>query len=42
MAFVLVNSDIYKITLQIVEDFIGNDYDDFIKNGPTNDIKLIK
>ncbi len=42
MAFVLVNSDIYKITLQIVEDFIGNDYDDFIKNGPTDDIKLIK
>ena len=42
MAFVLVNSDIYKITLQIVEDFIGNDYDDFIKNGPINDIKLIK
>ena len=38
----MVNSDIYKITLQIVEDFIGNDYDDFIKNGPSDDIKLIK
>ena len=42
MAFVLVNDEAFKITIQIVEDFIGNDYDDFIKNGPTNDIKLIK
>ena len=42
MAFVLVDSDIYRITIQIVEDFIGEDYDAFIENGPTDDIKLIK
>lgn len=42
MATVLIDSDIYKITLQIVEDFISEDYDTFIANGPTDDIKLIK
>ena len=42
MPFVLVDSDIYKITLQIVEDFISEDYNTFIANGPTDDIKIIK
>ena len=31
----------YKRQLQIVEDFINDDYDAFIENGPTDDIKLI-
>ena len=42
MDTVLVDSDIYRITIQIVEDFIGEDYDTFIANGPTDDVKLIK
>ena len=42
MTFILVDDEYYKITLQIVEDFIGENYDDFIENGPTDDIKLIK
>ena len=41
MAFVLVDNGAFKITLQIVEDFINDDYDAFIENGPTDDIKLI-
>ena len=41
MAFVLVDNEAFKITLQIVEDFISGDYDAFIENGPTDDIKLI-
>lgn len=42
MAFVLVDDEAFKITIQIVEDFISYDYDAFIENGPTDDIKLIK
>ena len=42
MAFVLVDDEAFKITLQIVEDFISYDYDAFIENGPSDDIKLIK
>ena len=41
MAIVLVDNEAFKITLQIVEDFISGDYDAFIENGPTDDIKLI-
>ena len=41
MATVLVDSEAFKATLQIVEDFINGDYDAFIENGPTDDIKLI-
>ena len=41
MATVLVNNEAFKITLQIIEDFISYDYDAFIENGPTDDIKLI-
>ena len=41
MAFVLVDDEYYKINLNIVDDFIGDDYDNFIENGPTDDIKLI-
>lgn len=41
MAFVLVDNEAFKTTLQIVEDFINDDYDAFIENGPTDDIKLI-
>ena len=41
MAFVLVDDEAFKITIQIVEDFISYDYDAFIENGPTDDIKLI-
>ena len=42
MAFVLVDDEAFKITIQIVEDFISYDYDAFIENGPSDDIKLIK
>lgn len=41
MATVLNDNEAFKITLQIVEDFISGDYDAFIENGPTDDIKLI-
>ena len=41
MTTVLVDNEAFKITLQIVEDFISGDYDAFIENGPTDDIKLI-
>lgn len=41
MAIVLVDNEAFKITLQIVEDFISKDYDVFIENEPTDDIKLI-
>ena len=41
MATVLNDNEAFKITLQIVEDFISKDYDAFIENGPTDDIKLI-
>ena len=41
MAIVLIDNEAFKITLQIVEDFINDDYDAFIENGPTDDIKLI-
>lgn len=42
MATVLNDNEAFKITLQIVEDFINDDYDAFIENGPTDDIKIIK
>ena len=41
MAIVLIDNEAFKTTLQIVEDFINDDYDAFIENGPTDDIKLI-
>ena len=41
MAIVLIDNEAFKTTLQIVEDFISGDYDAFIENGPTDDIKLI-
>ena len=41
MAIVLIDNEAFKTTLQIVEDFINGDYDAFIENGPTDDIKLI-
>lgn len=41
MAIVLIDNEAFKATLQIVEDFINDDYDAFIENGPTDDIKLI-
>ena len=41
MATVLIDNEAFKTTLQIVEDFINGDYDAFIENGPTDDIKLI-
>lgn len=41
MAIVLIDNEAFKATLQIVEDFISGDYDAFIENGPTDDIKLI-
>ena len=42
MATVLVDNEAFKITLQIIEDFISKDYDAFIENGPTEDKKIIK
>lgn len=42
MVFVLVDSDAYKITLEIVEDFINLNYDKFIQEEPTEDIKIIR
>lgn len=42
MAFVLVDSDAYKITLEIVEDFINLNYDKFIQEEQTEDIKIIR
>ena len=42
MASVLEDSDDCKITLEIVEDFINNDYDSFIQNEPVEDIRIIK
>ena len=41
MAIVLIDNEAFKVTLQIVEDFINDDYDAFIENGPIDDIKLI-
>lgn len=41
MAIVLIDNEAFKTTLQIIEDFINDDYDAFIENGPTDDIKLI-
>ena len=41
MAIVLIDNEAFKTTLQLVEDFINDDYDAFIENGPTDDIKLI-
>ena len=42
MAFVLVDSEAYKISLEIVEDFINLKYDDFIQKEPTEEVKIIK
>ena len=42
MAFVLLDNEYFKFTLQIIEDFIGEDYDAFIENGPLENNKLIK
>ena len=42
MAFVLVDSEAYKISLEIVEDFINFKYDDFIQQEPTEEVKIIK
>lgn len=42
MAFVLVDSEAYKISLEIVEDFINLKYNDFIQKEPTEEVKIIK
>ena len=42
MAIVLLDNKYFKFTLQIIEDFIGEDYDAFIENGPSKDNNLIK
>lgn len=42
MAHVFIDNDIYKVSLEIVEDFINNDYDNFIQNEPKEDIRIIK
>lgn len=33
MASVLIDTETYKITLRIVEDFINSDFENFLKNG---------
>ena len=42
MAIVLLDNKYFKFTLQIIEDFIGEDYDAFIEKGPSKDNNLIK
>ena len=42
MGYVFIDNDIYKVSLEIVEDFINNDYDSFIQNEPVEDIRIIK
>lgn len=42
MGYVFIDNDIYKVSLEIVGDFINNDYDSFIQNEPVEDIRIIK
>ena len=42
MAFVLVDNVAYKISLDIVEDFVSMNYDEFIQNEPNDDLKIVK
>ena len=42
MGYVFIDNDIYKVSLEIVGDFINNDYDSFIQNEPVEDIRMIK
>ena len=42
MAFDLVDNVVYKISLDIVEDFVSMDYDEFIQNEPNDDLKIVK
>ena len=42
MAFDLVNNVAYKISLDIAEDFVSMDYDEFIQNEPNDDLKIVK
>ena len=42
MAFVLIDNVAYKISLDIVEDFVSMNYDEFIQNEPNDDLKIVK
>ena len=42
MAFNLVDNVAYKISLDIVEDFVSMNYDEFIQNEPNDDLKIVK
>ena len=41
MASVLIDTETYKITLRIVEDFINSDFENFLKNGYDSKSKKI-
>ena len=41
MASVLIDTESYKITLRIVEDFINSDFENFLKNGYDSKSKKI-
>lgn len=41
MASVLIDTDTYKITLRIIEDFINSDFENFLKNGYDSKSKKI-
>ena len=42
MAFDLIDNVAYKISLDIVEDFVSMNYDEFIQNEPNDDLKIVK
>ena len=42
MVFDLVDNVAYKISLDIVEDFVSMNYDEFIQNEPNDDLKIVK
>lgn len=41
MASVLIDTETYKITLRIIEDFINSDFENFLKNGYDSKSKKI-
>lgn len=40
MAFVFIDNDYYKITLEFTRDFIDNNYDEWIENNEKEEIKI--
>lgn len=40
MAFVFIDNDFYKITLEFTRDFIDNNYDEWIENNNKEEIKI--